>query len=1302
MKTRLLILALSIFTLSVFSQGSDAPTLAEVTAVSTPGNDQTPSYVFSSNEAGTITSSLGFSSTTAAVSGNNTITFNTLAAGIHTPTITVTDAAGNASAALTATSFVIDVTAPTLTEVTAVSTPGNDQTPSYVFSSNEAGTITSSLGFSSTTSAVSGNNTITFSTLASGTYTPTITVTDAAGNASTALTAPSFVIDVTAPTNQDIVFASAASTSGGGMVTIVSSGDATNNVWIAAAGTTAFIVNAATMTKAATGTATSITVPTTAGTYYIYVLDAAGNASSQTTAALIVDTTLPEITLIGEAIISLEVGTAYSELGATALDNIDGDITSSIVTVGDTTVDVNTAGDYTVTYNVSDAAGNAAVEVVRTITVSSVADTTVPLITLIGEAIISLEVGTAYTDQGATALDNIDGDITSSIVTVGDTTVDVNTAGDYTVTYNVSDAAGNAAVEVVRTITVSSVADTTVPLITLIGEAIISLEVGTAYTDQGATALDNIDGDITSSIVTVGDTTVDVNTAGDYTVTYNVSDAAGNAAVEVVRTITVSSVADTTVPLITLIGEAIISLEVGTAYTDQGATALDNIDGDITSSIVTVGDTTVDVNTAGDYTVTYNVSDAAGNAAVEVVRTITVSAAVADTTLPVITLIGEAIISLEVGTAYTDQGATALDNIDGDITPSIVTVGDTTVDVNTAGDYTVTYNVSDAAGNAAVEVVRTITVSSVADTTVPLITLIGEAIISLEVGTAYTDQGATALDNIDGDITSSIVTVGDTAVDVNIAGTYVITYNVNDAVGNAALQVTRTLVVYAPDSVPPVIELLGTATISSELGTVYTDAGATALDNIDGDITASIVVNNPVDIDTEGAYTITYNVTDSATNPATQVIRVVTITGDVTAPVIALEGNSTIPLVLGSTYTDAGATALDNIDGVITADIIKVGTVDTNTAGTYTITYNVSDAAGNAAVEVVRTITVSAADTTVPVITITGPSIISLEVGTTYTDAGATAEDDIDGDITASIVLGGDTVDVNTVGVYTITYNVTDAATNAALEATRTVNIINDKIVTLAVSETTIAENESFTVSASISSAHSTDIVIDLTNVGDAKYNTDFKSDATVRITTTAGGNGYGGSANQLNEPRGVFVDNSGNLYVADTNNGRVQKFAPGATQGETLIQGLNQPLDVSVDASGNIYVVEQGTHQVSKWASDGSSLGVVAGGNGEGSNADQLWVPLGLFIDTAGNIYIADRENHRIQKWAPGATEGVTVAGGNGSGGELNQLYNPTGVTVDLQGNVYVADEAYGRIQKWAPGATQGETVIQNLRQSS
>ena len=191
----------------------------------------------------------------------------------------------------------------------------------------------------------------------------------------------------------------------------------------------------------------------------------------------------------------------------------------------------------------------------------------------------------------------------------------------------------------------------------------------------------------------------------------------------------------------------------------------------------------------------------------------------------------------------------------------------------------------------------------------PLITLVGDTEVSLELGSTYIDAGATAADTIDGDITSNIVAVN--SVDVNIVGTYTVTYNVSDAAGNAASQVSRTVTI-TPDMKLPVITILAQAEVSLELGSTYTDAGATAADNIDGDITSSIVAVNSVDVNIVGTYTVTYNVSDAAGNAATQVTRTVNITPDVTIPVITLLGESEVSLELGSIYTDAGATATDN------------------------------------------------------------------------------------------------------------------------------------------------------------------------------------------------------------------------------------------------------------------------------------------------------------------------------------------------------------------------------------------------------
>ena len=155
-----------------------APTLIQVTPITTPSNDNTPSFQFTTNEAGTLSTSIsqGFSSPDPAnvtTSGVQTITFNTLPEGTYSgETITVTDAVNNAGS-LTLPDFVIDTTAPTLSEVTPITTPTNDTTPSYQFTSNEVGTLSTSIsqGFSSPnphTVTTSTTQTITFNTLPQG------------------------------------------------------------------------------------------------------------------------------------------------------------------------------------------------------------------------------------------------------------------------------------------------------------------------------------------------------------------------------------------------------------------------------------------------------------------------------------------------------------------------------------------------------------------------------------------------------------------------------------------------------------------------------------------------------------------------------------------------------------------------------------------------------------------------------------------------------------------------------------------------------------------------------------------------------------------------------------------------------------------------------------------------------------------------------------------------------------------------------------------------------------------------------
>ena len=319
------------------------------------------------------------------------------------------------------------------------------------------------------------------------------------------------------------------------------------------------------------------------------------------------------------------------------------------------------------------------------------------------------------------------------------------------------------------------------------------------------------------------------------------------------------------------------------------------------------------------------------------------------------------------------------------------------------------------------------------DTQPPVILLIGDAVITVPIGTPYVDPGVIATDDKDQDLTDHVVVLN--PVDISAVGIYLITYNVSDSSGNAALEVTREVRVI--DIHAPVITLAGEARIILGVGAIYNDPGATALDAEDGDLTAQIVTLNPVNTAAQGAYLVTYNVTDSAGNSALQATREVIVDG--TAPVITLRGAASVLVAAGDSYFDAGATAVDDVEHDISNRIVTVNPVNTAVPGTYLIRYNVTDTAGNSALEVTREVTVK--DLTAPVITLLGEARVIISANSVYVDAGATATDNVDGDITSRIVTVNP-VDTSTLGTYTITYNVADTAGNGAQQVTREVTVV--------------------------------------------------------------------------------------------------------------------------------------------------------------------------------------------------------------------------------------------------------------------
>ncbi len=236
------------------------------------------------------------------------------------------------------------------------------------------------------------------------------------------------------------------------------------------------------------------------------------------------------------------------------------------------------------------------------------------------------------------------------------------------------------------------------------------------------------------------------------------------------------------------------------------------------------------------------------------------------------------------------------------------------------------------------------------------------------------------------------------------------------------------------DTTAPIVTLLGDEEVEVILGETYTEAGATANDDVHGMMTP--VITGTVDTSTLGTYTITYSATDAAANTDSATRTVTVVEGpDVVAPVVTLEGGETVTIAQNSTYTDAGATAEDVRDGMLTPEMS--GEVSTAILGTYTITWTATDEAGNVGTATRTVIVEEGPDEVSPVVTLTGEATVTITVGETYTEAGATATDNVDGTLTP--VISG-SVDTSTAGTYVMTYTATDAAGNES-SATRTVTV---------------------------------------------------------------------------------------------------------------------------------------------------------------------------------------------------------------------------------------------------------------------
>ena len=559
--------------------------------------------------------------------------------------------------------------------------------------------------------------------------------------------------------------------------------------------------------------------------------------------------------------------------------------------------------------------------------------------------------------------------------------------GATTVTCDATDAAGNNAVSTMFTV---SVVDTTAPAVT--APASITVEAEGPLTPattaeiaaflDAATAFDDVDLDVTASVS--HDAPADFP-LGDTLVTFSASDTA--TPINTGSAVATVTIVDTTAPAVTAPANIIVEAE-GTltpastlAIADflGAATALDAVDGNVTASVS--HDAPADFP-LGDTLVTFSASDTAtpintGSA----VATVTV----VDTTAPAVTAPASIIVEAE-GTltpastlAIADflGAATALDVVDGDVTASVS--HDAPADFP-LGDTLVTFGASDTA--TPINTGSAVATVTIVDTTAPAVTAPASIIVEAE-GTltpastlAIADflGAATALDVVDGNLTGAVIhdapanfPLGVTVVTFSATDTAT-PANTGSAVATVTIVDTTAPAVTAPASTTAEAEGTLTSATTAAIATFLGDA--TALDVVDGDVTASVSHDAPADFPL-GDTLVTFSASDTATPINTgSAVATVTIV-DTTAPVIAAHGD------VGAEATGLSGAIVSYVSPT-TADIVDPAGVASCAPtseslfarGTTTVTCNATDLAGNPALA--TTFTVSVVDTTPPTIATNG------------------------------------------------------------------------------------------------------------------------------------------------------------------------------------------------------------------------------------------------------------------------------------------------------------------------------------------
>lgn len=335
-----------------------------------------------------------------------------------------------------------------------------------------------------------------------------------------------------------------------------------------------------------------------------------------------------------------------------------------------------------------------------------------------------------------------------------------------------------------------------------------------------------------------------------------------------------------------------------------------------------------------------------------------------------------------------------------------------------------------------------------------------------------------------------------------------------------------------------------------------------------------------------------------------------------------------------------------------------------------------------------------------------------------------------------------------TVGTFLTSYTIT--ATNASGSATTTISIKGHGTNALYVygqggSFTTNSVNGGVGVCASVLN-NALDIAFDASQniyvsdyannralyypAGNVLVTGDFATGlyGQIGIYTNSAINAGGSPTSQtLYYPKGVVVDSSGGLYIADYHNNRVLYYTSGSTtasrvygQGGSFITNttgtsataLNLPIGLALDSSGNLYVSDSGNNRVLYFPAGTTTATRVYGQGGSGTNftassatvsATGLSGPAGLALDSSGNLYVADYNNSRVLFFPSGSVTATRVYGQAGSfttntinngGVSANSLESPYGLLLDPSGNLYVSDYMNHRVLFYPVGTTTATRV--------